>query len=253
MTRWNSNVYGNNYVECLVLLNYEQSCTTMCHFFFLREKNLSKEDSSTDRNIIEEGIIFTGLNLSIIEITWNDFLVKSSNFVFRGVANFPQIKRVMLCTHTGNDRFYQQQCGIRQHAYSFRRLYCHFLVLSHETNNRVHEWRWKLDYLVVMGYRRMPLPPSDFLINLDEEWREREQTFETIGRFIVVTVFFNGIEYLYKTARSRVIADTSRIFLKRRARISFVSQFSLSFLISPIVSFDRCSIGFYRIFIGLVK
>ena len=105
----------------------------------------------------------------------------------------------MLCTHTGNDRFYQQQCGIRQHAYSFRRLYCHFLVLSHETNNRVHEWRWKLDYLVVMGYRRMPLPPSDFLINLDEEWREREQTFETIGRFIVVTVFFNGIEYLYKT------------------------------------------------------
>lgn len=128
----------------------------------------------------------------------------------------------MLCTHTGNDRFYQQQCGIRQHAYSFRRLYCHFLVLSHETNNRVHEWRWKLDYLVVMGYRRMPLPPSDFLINLDEEWREREQTFETIGRFIVVTVFFNGIEYLYKTARSRVIADTSRIFLKRRARISFV-------------------------------
>lgn len=128
----------------------------------------------------------------------------------------------MLCTHTGNDRFYQQQCGIRQHAYSFRRLYCHFLVLSHETNNRVHEWRWKLDYLVVMGYRRMPLPPSDFLINLHEEWREREQTFETIGRFIVVTVFFNGIEYLYKTARSRVIADTSRIFLKRRARISFV-------------------------------
>lgn len=99
----------------------------------------------------------------------------------------------------------------------------------------------------------MPLPPSDFLINLDEEWREREQTFETIGRFIVVTVFFNGIEYLYKTARSRVIADTSRIFLKRRARISFVFTVLAQFPYFSIVSFDRCSIGFYRVFIGLVK
>lgn len=80
----------------------------------------------------------------------------------------------MLRSYEGNDRFYQQLWDSSD-AYSFKRLaVLSFLVLSRETNNRVHEWRWKLDYLVVMGYRRMPLPPSDFLINLHEEWRERE-------------------------------------------------------------------------------
>lgn len=94
-------------------------------------------------------------------------------FPWRGKSFFTQIN-VMLRSYEGNDRFYQQLWDSSD-AYSFKRLaVLSFLVLSRETNNRVHEWRWKLDYLVVMGYRRMPLPPSDFLINLHEEWRERE-------------------------------------------------------------------------------